>query len=113
MDPKDVVRIAEKYLTWAKEEKKVQYEYYMSYSRTKLTKDMNAWWRLWWKRNPTEQEVYDDFSGVGDRFCMFSMKSRVDLLFSKGEEIAKKLIKACSVAKDEVYVSVEDVSEIT
>jgi hypothetical protein len=113
MEPKEVIRIAEEYLAYAKEQKETWYKTYLDASRNYLTKNMNAWYRLWWKRNPTEAEVWNNFSDDNKWGYIFSMKYRVDARYAVGEEIAKKLIKACSVAKDEIYVSVEDVSEIT
>ena len=112
MDPKEVVRIAEEYLAWAKEEKAVAYEYHMNASRAELTQKLNAWYRFFWKRNPTEEEVWNDFV-AGDIREMFPMKYRVDIGYGIGEDVAENLIKACKFAKDEMYVSVDDLARIT
>jgi len=112
MDPKEVIRIAEEYLAWAKEEKETRYTYHLNASREELTRSMNAWYRFFWKRNPTEEEVWKDFDDSNMRM-MFSMKYRVDAKYAMGEEIATKLIKACGCAVEEIYVSVDDVAEIS
>jgi hypothetical protein len=113
MDPKEVVRIAEEYLAWAKEQKEIRYKKTIDEIRVSLTKNMNNRWLWWLRRDPTEQEVYNAFYVDDNDGWAWTRKQYIDEMYYDREKVARNLIKAGKIAKDEMYVSVDDLAKIT
>jgi hypothetical protein len=57
MPSKEVARLAQDTIDRILAEREELKKSYIEGCRKHLIKKLNSWWRFWWKRNPTEEEV--------------------------------------------------------
>jgi hypothetical protein len=95
--------------------KRAQIKFNIDYAKRTLTKKLNAWYRLFWKRNPTNDEIgkyakkLDQLEfGTGKVF----IESLIDRKYESLEFLCCNLRNAANIA-DSVIININDLARIT
>jgi hypothetical protein len=110
MPSKEVARLAQETIDWIDAQREDEKKKHIDWCRVKLTKQLNSWWHLWWKRNPTEQEVMIEAND--HHYWTQSSLDDIDALYGNSANIALELLNA-SKHVDEVYVNAEELWAIS
>lgn len=108
-----VKELVDNCIKYINESKQAQITSNVNYARKTLTKELNAWYRIW-KRNPTEKEI-DERAKFLDRIYTgkyFLNQSIIDDTYASLEFLCSALRNAANIA-DSVLINVYDLRKIS